>query len=1458
MKAYILIFFLTFSSILYADAADLCYEPIEESGFSMGPVDIMYTTKIPIRNINDTQELTNVSVAIGSESLFSLMDECGIDDVEGNCETESGAEIFVASAFNEGIVYDLDSLDSQELKTPYSKSMFSLFSNDDYDIVGTYVKNGQTYTGVIDPCPVNTEETNGERDFILRQQNNLYGDVKVLGNTILCKLNDEGQCVEPTDDNSNADTDLQKAPVSSATLTLPDGATVVYARLYWQGREKATTTNQSWTDDLKTKAKTIKIKEGNLSNYTTYTADIADFSSVDVSYSYYHYTYNRYVRIYHASVDVSNFVSESGTFYVDTDSFETYTGKSWDDDPDEGLGAYGAWTLVVVYEDLNGEYRNVSIFDGYKVVSSDSDDVDVSVSGFFTPRSGDVDSQSYVFTAEGDKYIEGDHIYMSGKDHPSDPMVDLGTFDSSIDVDAPRDPNLINNNGIDIRAYNVGTSGEDIIKNEETGAEFKFTSTGDTYFPSLIVFSTELYVPRFCYDYSYKQQDIYFTEENNGSHLPYINGDVFLNEDVDVTVFIRNLVDSDINISDMSLNILDINTSQAIYKRETTMLAKGGETIPTAIEDSSLDVSDSYIKDIPIGSISSNDFFYLYYTLTPNSSPLDMLLNAQASYTLTFNGTSIPYTLQLGKDMQLCSTSNFKYTPANGMFNIVHNNYYQLDTDENSDLHYYNLPTQVTAREGNFKLLVLDPSDPDYNTLLDEHNILYTEVEMIDASAFHDTNASCYEPTSSISEKVGLYIDENVTSVPFNKTALLEAIDEGRTTLTTSSEFYKTARQNAAFRTTYYENVYDQYNQPAYKKTDDNVYEAQWDMDWEGSNCVGDVNDNGESNNNDKVSNYCQDGHGLNSIDLIKCTKCVSVIKYICSRDNFSIRPEAFLLQIDDQNQSNSAQQSDITTLNNSGSAAASAPRLHLAADYNYNLEINATNHVNNNASYGYTRSFNIDNTAIAAYKWEPESTHDVSGCNAPNDVNISMRFLNGRIDINTSLENVGAYKLNLYDKSWTLVDYDPNFMIHHVGSYFLDSDTPDCQLDSDIVLDVNTNLSYSTPILNGCEIRSQHQNNEANLQYNDYNITFHPYKFDMSTIIPSVGTAAIALSNTSYIYYSDVFQTATEPMSYHLKGIIQAKGYNNASLNNFVNQCYATGLNLSVTTTTSRDLNDTEGNSVAYRAKFHDKNASGIIQSALDLNATDTHPTQAFTIQTTQAHFIQNSNGAMDTELNLNYEKRKDKTVNPKALNFILYQADCTLAISECTFKADLTTKTSHGEKDLNSSISIRHYYGRTHAPRQRFVGQDGNVSLYYEVFCYGNTCNKNLLQDGVASTTTDDPRWFINTKHSPDFGLPGDANQKTYTVGNGNVIQITKATGTYPDHIEIQYNENRGYPYKTTMENNASQWLIYNPFNANAQKNEFEVEFTTSESNWGGKRETDSNTNRNASDKTNRRTIW
>jgi hypothetical protein len=175
-----------------------------------------------------------------------------------------------------------------------------------------------------------------------------------------------------------------------------------------------------------------------------------------------------------------------------------------------------------------------------------------------------------------------------------------------------------------------------------------------------------------------------------------------------------------------------------------------------------------------------------------------------------------------------------------------------------------------------------------------------------------------------------------------------------------------------------------------------------------------------------------------------------------------------------------------------------------------------------------------------------------------------------------------------------------------------------------------------------------------------------------------------------------------------------------------------------------------------------------------------------------------------------------------------------------------------------LNSSKNF--VYGRTNAPKQSFVDSGTPVShnafIYYEAYCNGAGCDKNLLPDGLLnSKSTDDPRWFINTQHT---AISGTASIVTEKTASGAVTIVTQPTGNHQDKAVIKYDGTKGYPFTKTMENNASAWLIYNKYIPGATKNDFDVAFINNGGSWVGIDEANSTTNSTSSLKSNRRSMW
>ena len=960
--------------------------------------------------------------------------------------------------------------------------------------------------------------------------------------------------------------------------------------------------------------------------------------------------------------------------------------------------------------------------------------------------------------------------------------------------------------------------------------------TGDTQWNTGVFVNkiNGLREPSICYDYAYKQNDQYITSEYNATIGPQVAATVSTSSPLEVAMYFKNISASEILATNVKLNILDINASnQATYSLESVFATNANSITKNHIPDNTLgmSVSDKELLNIPVNSFNSLDYFYTYFSINPTVTNLNLPIVARLNYDLIIplsatENVAVPRSSLINSVIPLCGNSGFTYVPVHGIFNIIENG---LNT---SNL-IYNLNTQITHRNADVSVMSMDPVN------LDTPKALSTivTVDMIDLQSFHDTTASCDEYNNSISDRISVILNNSTT-------ALLDT--------SANSNFFQQARENAAFRVSY--NVTNDGNESLiqlqanganyqilnFTQLVQNIGTCQQTVEAPAGN-------SGKTTSTDQVAVACGNAgnQGISAQLLQACMECLYGYntKFVCSRDNFAIRPEAFLINIDDQNQTNVANRNRITN-NYSGVITPNTARVNMASGYNYNLEINATNHIDNNSALGYTTGIDVN------YTWSPRSGQIVAGCNDITDKVSAVNLSNGSLDINSSVSQVGDYSLSLNDTTWTHVDYDPSFMSHHTGAYFLAG--TDCVQNSSF-----TNTTASNDHLNGCNISSNHTNNSNNLKYIDFNVSFHPYKFDVSNITPTVGLNYVAITAPSYIYMSDI--SKDENMSYHLNGTVVPEGENNTPLNNFVDQCYAVPLDINVSQSDTL-LSDTNGNPVVYQARFFDINtSSNNVMNTLTIDSNKTNSLNNVNITTNASHFIKNFNGTIDTRLNLNYYRENNTTVNPIQIFFNQYKVNCNNGL-DCNMNANLKTDYQPtGTQDLNNSIGIKHYYGRTHTPRYRFNSNHGTALIYYEVFCNGAGCNTALLPNGTTSKTMDDPRWFTNTIHTTASGMAQTINQRGFAVGAGPVRGIS-ATLTTPASTTLSYHDSatKGYPYKTTMESNASSWLIYNKYNANATKNEFEVEFTRDSGAWAGIHETNTETDSNGTQRTNRRTMW
>ncbi|EQB39656.1 hypothetical protein M947_06585 [Sulfurimonas hongkongensis] len=335
--------------------------------------------------------------------------------------------------------------------------------------------------------------TTSQRNFTLRNpanSRNILGDYQVIGNTVLCVKKD-GSCYDYTKSSANHNLDLKFIDVdntnntfnnsSQAKLSIPPSAKVKWAAIYAQGH----ILNKNQSQTVAILKDPMKITVPSISGTISSIPKQIDLYPRSGSNGYTYSTYS----------DIPELVGLEGSAIngmVTVANVKAYEGKE-----DSGLGNYGAWTLVVIYESDNISLKNISVFDGYRIIKDETgfNDIAINIDGFITPTSGNIVSRVSIFAGEGDKNIVGDKLYLNDTQ-----IGNKGNaFYSHITSDIVRNPSYSNNQGIDIQTFDVGTNGLNLIKNSDYNARIKFSSTGDHYYPSLAIFSTELYEPRVCY-----------------------------------------------------------------------------------------------------------------------------------------------------------------------------------------------------------------------------------------------------------------------------------------------------------------------------------------------------------------------------------------------------------------------------------------------------------------------------------------------------------------------------------------------------------------------------------------------------------------------------------------------------------------------------------------------------------------------------------------------------------------------------------------------------------------------------------------------------------------------------------------------------------------------------------------------------------------------------------------------
>ncbi|MER5949634.1 hypothetical protein ABT127_26635 [Streptomyces sp. NPDC001904] len=336
--------------------------------------------------------------------------------------------------------------------------------------------------------------------FAQRYDEAVYGDFITLGNTVMqcpsTPADDATRCraaqAGTTSENNNQ-FDMQYTDTagfgtsvtnsSTGQVTVPPGATVAYARLFWGGNDGTYKlgNNQitrcdtaglatSPAGDPLTQQPLVRVGGGTATRATVQNAVRTPAAVGGPHY----YTAESDVTALFAGVTTGTPVPVA-------------VGDIW---APTGKGCVGGWSLTVVYkyDGPNEQYapsrRNVYIYGGHVVQQSKDPDTTIGIDGFY--RAGNKDVRASVTAYEGDANVAGDAFLVNGTQIADPDSGGAATNFFNSRAEGCLDPCEGNNFSIDAKTATIPSS---VIPEGSTSANLTFRTRGDTYVPSALAFS---------------------------------------------------------------------------------------------------------------------------------------------------------------------------------------------------------------------------------------------------------------------------------------------------------------------------------------------------------------------------------------------------------------------------------------------------------------------------------------------------------------------------------------------------------------------------------------------------------------------------------------------------------------------------------------------------------------------------------------------------------------------------------------------------------------------------------------------------------------------------------------------------------------------------------------------------------------------------------------------------------
>ena len=180
-------------------------------------------------------------------------------------------------------------------------------------------------------------------------------------------------------------------------------------------------------------------------------------------------------------------------------------------------GFAAGWALFIVYEDVTKPARNITLFDGYDIVTTNTAPPEIQVSGFTTvPAPQPVNAKIGFAALEGESAIVRDVLkirtnktsYSGVELRPAGREGEIGYFGSVIDnffnstisnesgINTDRNPASQNLLGFDAGIFDLPNNGNAILGNNTTSATLLPSTGGDWFYPFMFAFNVEVITPQ--------------------------------------------------------------------------------------------------------------------------------------------------------------------------------------------------------------------------------------------------------------------------------------------------------------------------------------------------------------------------------------------------------------------------------------------------------------------------------------------------------------------------------------------------------------------------------------------------------------------------------------------------------------------------------------------------------------------------------------------------------------------------------------------------------------------------------------------------------------------------------------------------------------------------------------------------------------------------------------------------